>query len=76
MRFSFNNYCLTVLLLSGFLSFAIAVVKDKLFANVVNADRAFNLGKRGIVRRPSRVQSMPVFGPLSLNSNKLIININ
>lgn len=60
-------------MISGFLSFAIAVVKDRLFANVVNADRAFNLGKRGIVRRPSRVQSIPVFGPLSLDNNKFTL---
>lgn len=47
--------------------FATAAARDRLFANVVNADRAFNLGKRGIVRRPSMVQSVPVFGPLSLH---------
>ena len=54
-----------------FLLFATTVVRDKLFANVVNADLAFNLGKSGIARRPSIVQSVPVFGPFNLR-NKIL----
>jgi len=43
-----------------------AVVSDKLFAKVVNAVRPLSLGKRGIIRRPSTVHSVSVFGPNNL----------
>jgi len=58
--------CLGTTCLSGFLSSAVVTARDKLFASVVKADRAFNLGMRGMVRRLSIAQSVPVFGPLSL----------
>lgn len=61
--------------LSGLFSFAIAVAREKLFASVVKADRAFSLGMRGMVRRPSIVQSILVFGPLNLHySNRKLFH--